>query len=202
MRLFVARFFDLQDGPVTEESYAAAIASLLGVSESAAATLVALYPPPAYATPGLALSALATDAVFACNTLAVDRPLSRYVPTYAYEFNDGDAPQLFLPPVSFPYGATQGSELQYLFGLPSSFPRQQLDADQQQLSQLMARYWTHSGGTTSPTRDTPPLWRLYEETTAKEARMMSLVPPTPSFVSATSIYDDHRCAFWDPLLGN
>ena len=37
------------------------------------------------------------------------------MPTYAYEFNDENAPELFLPPVGFPYGAAHASEIQYLF---------------------------------------------------------------------------------------
>ena len=37
------------------------------------------------------------------------------MPTYAYEFNDENAPELFLPPVGFPYGAAHASELPYLF---------------------------------------------------------------------------------------
>jgi hypothetical protein len=39
-------------------------------------------------------------------------------PTFAYEFNDGNAPENFLPPVSFPYGAAHASEIQYLFAVP------------------------------------------------------------------------------------
>ena len=40
--------------------------------------------------------------IFACHALTAEESLARYVPTYAYEFNDENAPELFLPPVSFP----------------------------------------------------------------------------------------------------
>ena len=64
-------------------------------------------------------SAADTDAIFAYPALQVDKWTSKYVPTYAYEFNDENAPERFLQPTSFPYGAAHESELQYLFGLPN-----------------------------------------------------------------------------------
>ena len=45
--------------------------------------------------------------------------MAQYVPTYAYEFNDENAPSPY-PSPGFAYGATHASELQYLFGLPAS----------------------------------------------------------------------------------
>jgi para-nitrobenzyl esterase len=53
------------------------------------------------------------------------------VPTFAYEFNDENAPQRYLPPVSFPYGAAHQSELQYLFDLPTAKIPGTLAAQQQ-----------------------------------------------------------------------
>jgi hypothetical protein len=45
------------------------------------------------------------------------------VPTYAYEFNDQNAPERYLSPVGFPYGAAYESEVQYLFSLQNTpFP--------------------------------------------------------------------------------
>jgi hypothetical protein len=56
------------------------------------------------------------------------------VPTFAYEFNDENAPERYLPPVSFPYGAAHESEVQYLFGLPTAPITATLTAQQQQLA--------------------------------------------------------------------
>jgi hypothetical protein len=42
--------------------------------------------------PKAAFSALASDANFACPALQLDRWTSTRVPTFAYEFNDDDAP--------------------------------------------------------------------------------------------------------------
>lgn len=202
MRLFVALFFDLQGGPVTEAGYEAAISSLLGLPPAVASILAARYPVADYPSPDLALSALATDAAFACNSRAASRLFSLYVPTFMYEFNDVDAPQLFLPPVSFPYGASHASELQYLFGLPSPFPPQPFTADQMQLSDAMVRYWTRFARTGKPTAARTPRWPRYDASASTGASMLSLDAPTPAVDSTIDFGNDHQCSFWDSLLGN
>jgi para-nitrobenzyl esterase len=127
---------------VTAANYQALIASTLVVSAAAATTIAAQYPLSAYSSPPVAFSALDTDAVSACPGLNVDQWTSKYVPTFAYEFNDENAPERFLPPLGFPYGAAHESELQYLFGLPNPptpMPGT-LTASQQQLAASMQHY--------------------------------------------------------------
>jgi para-nitrobenzyl esterase len=63
------------------------------------------------------------------------------VPIWWYEFDDPDAPQIILPPVSYPYGANHGSELQYLFDVRKPIPGA-LTAPQQQLSDAMVLHWS------------------------------------------------------------
>jgi para-nitrobenzyl esterase len=104
--------------------------------------VIAQYPLANYASPGLALASVGTDAAFACNTLSVQKSLSQYVPTWAYEFSDPNPPQRFLPPVSFPYGAYHSAELQYLFDLPVTVPAPALSPDQEQLAGDIVGYWT------------------------------------------------------------
>ena len=100
------------------------ISSTLGVPAAVAAVIAAEYPLSAYPSPSVALGAVGTDAIFACPALTIDQSVSRFVPTFAYEFNDENAPERFLPPVGFPYGAAHASEIQYLFGLPAAaFPQ-------------------------------------------------------------------------------
>jgi para-nitrobenzyl esterase len=202
MRLFVALFFDLQGGPVTAAGYSAATASLLGIPQSVADLLIPHYPVASYPSPGLALSALATDAAFACNALAADRYLSRWVPTYAYEFADTTAPELFLPPVSFPYGAAHASEIQYLFNLPSPFPPQPLNAEQQELSDAMVRYWTRFARSGKPTVPRTVRWPRYDPEDFGGGRMLSLVSPLPATQPDSFFRVDHKCTFWDNILGN
>ena len=113
-RLFVAGFQFLGE-QVTAANYQSMIASTLGVAPAMASKIAAQYPLSRYPSPPVALGAVGTDAIFACHALTAEESLSRYVPVYAYEFNDENAPELFLPPVGFPYGAAHASELPYLF---------------------------------------------------------------------------------------
>ena len=149
-RLFVAES-ELEGAPVTAANYQSMIASTLQVTPAIAAVIAAQYPLSAYPSPSVALGAVGTDAIFACPALTVDNSVSKYVPTFAYEFNDENAPERFLPPVSFPYGAAHASELQYLFGLPTRrSPAALLSA--------AAAGRGHAGGTgrTSPSGDSRP----------------------------------------------
>jgi para-nitrobenzyl esterase len=201
MTLFVAGLFDLQGNPVTEANYTASITALIGVPEPGASLLAARYPVEDYPTPAEALSALATDAAFACNALAADRRLAKWVPTYAYEFADPNAPMLYLPPVSFPYGAAHASEIQYLFDTPAAFP-QPLDAGQVELSNTMIRHWTRFARAGKPGAARTIKWPRYDVSAAHQALMLSLLPPAPVLASAGTFSSDHACTFWDPLLGN
>jgi para-nitrobenzyl esterase len=143
---------------------------------------------------GRALTAIGTDALFACPGRRTARMLSQFVPTYAYEFADPDAPQLFVRPASFPYAAYHGSEVQYLFNLPNQTGVAGLNTDQRALADTMTRYWTQFARSGSPNSPQTPSWPAY--TTANDA-YMSLVPPTPEVV--TDFAADHNCAFWDAL---
>jgi para-nitrobenzyl esterase len=192
-RLFVALFRPLT-GPVTAANYQRLIASTASVSAAEAAVVAAHYPLRSYPSPAEALGAVGTDAIFACPALAMDQDLSRFTPTFAYEFNDENAPELFLPSISgFSYGAAHGSELQYLFDLnESEFPAT-LTPQQQRLSASMQRYWTNfarSGSPSGPGEPGEPDWPLF----GGGQRMISLVPPTPQV--ETGFAAGHQCAFW------
>jgi para-nitrobenzyl esterase len=186
-RLFVAES-ELEGAPVTAANYQAMIASTLQVTPAIAAVIAAQYPLSAYPSPSVALGAVGTDAIFACPALTVDNSVSKYVPTFAYEFNDENAPELFLPPVSFPYGAAHASELQYLFGLPNAVP---LSSAQQQLAAAMQGYWTNFAKRGFPSSFGEPLWPHFDST---GQRMISLIPPQPQV--ETDFAAEHNCAFW------
>src|SRR6202042_1902086 len=135
-RLFVA-LSELEGNPVTAANYQSMISSTLGVPPAAAAVIAAKYPLSAFPSPSVALGAVGTAAIFACPALTIDQSVSHFVPTFAYEFNDENAPEEFLPPVSFPYGAPHASEIQYLMDLPTAAFPGTLSAAQQQLATTM-----------------------------------------------------------------
>ena len=193
-RLFTALDFDLTIGPIAnnEAAYEAALATLVG---PAAPLVSAQYPLASFPSADIAFAAAGTDAAFACPALGADLSMSQFVPVSPYEFNDENAPQDFLPPVSFPYAAAHASELQYLFNLPVTVPRPPFTAQQLQLSSTMQHYWTHFAKTGTPNSPGAPLWQVFNPVAGN---FQSLIPPSP--MQETNFATAHHCAFWAPLL--
>jgi para-nitrobenzyl esterase len=190
-RLFVAFLFDLAGGPITEEEYPAVVESMVG--PAAAPLVLAEYPLDNFDSPDLAVGAIGTDSIFVCPARVADQILSTQVPLFTYEFNDISAPEVFLPPVSFPYGATHASELLYLFKL--TWPGQ-LDAQQRKLSNIMIHYWTQFAKFGDPNSPGASFWPRYDVRTDE---FQSLVPPSPLTEFGFAIH--HKCDFWASLLG-
>jgi para-nitrobenzyl esterase len=194
-RLFVGAG-QLQGVPaVTPANYQAEIAGTLAVPATVAAQIAAEYPLSDFASPALALGAVGTDAIFACPSLGVESALSRFTPTFAYEFNDESAPERFIPSVGFPYGAAHASELQYLFGLTTAPIPGALTAAQQVLAGQMQRYWARQAAFGAPEALGQPAWPLF---TGAGQRMLSLTEPRPAV--ATGFAAEHQCAFWSAAL--
>ncbi len=193
-RLFTALDFDLTAGPIAnnEAAYQAALATLVG---PAAPLVSAQYPLASFPSADIAFAAAGTDVVFACPALGADLSMSQFVPVSSYEFNDENAPQDFLPPVTFPYAAAHASELQYLFNLPVSVPRPPLTAQQLQLSGAMQHYWTHFAKFGTPNSPDVPLWQIFSPVAGT---FQSLIPPSP--MPETNFATAHHCAFWAALL--
>ena len=190
-RLFVA-VTELTTGqPLAPAGYETAIQQTLGVSPSFAHTLATVdYPLSSYGgNPSIALGALGTDAIFACNARAAVRSMSAFVPARQYEFADENAPPFPSPTAaSFPLGAYHAAELQYLFGGLGATP---LAPDQQRLSAAMKTYWTQFARTGTPNSPAAPFWPAY---TAAAEQLQSLVRPTP--VPASGFAVEHHCDLW------
>lgn len=195
-RFFVASLFELRGIQVTAQNYIPLISAVLSVPLATAQQLgTFVYPLSAYPSPSVALGALGTDAVFACNARLAAKLLAQYVPVWTYEFNDANAPQRTLPPVSFPYGAYHTSELQYLFQTRASFPGPALDAQQQQLAETMKDYWAKFARSANPNVAMAPAWAAYNPATAADG-YQSLLAPSPVASSGASFAADHKCAVW------
>jgi para-nitrobenzyl esterase len=191
-RLFTALDFDFVTGPITPATYPLAIAAEVG--PVAAPLVIAQYPLSAYPTPDLANSAALTDGTFSCNALFLDQSLAHYVPTFSYEFSDINAPELFLPPVAFPYEAAHASEIQYLFTVAASFPHP-LSAQQMRLSDAMVNYWTNFATLGNPLVGGGNLWFPF---VPQAGNMVNL--NTPRVSNFTGFNVEHQCAFWNLLL--
>ena len=187
-RLFVAGY-QFVGKHVTAANYQSMIASTLDVGPAVASAIAAQYPLSRYPSPPLALAAVGTDAIFACHALTAEKSLSRYVPVYAYEFNDENAPELLLPPAGFPYGAAHASELPYLFGPATIAQQGPFTKAQQQLAAAMKQDWTSLAKTGVPASGWPRF-------SGASQQILSLVPPQPR--TETDFAAQHHCAFWAP----
>ena len=187
-RLFVA-LATFEGHPVTAANYLSTIESTLSVSPQIAGVIALQYPLSAYQSPPLAMSAVGTDGIFACPTLLIDQDMAKYTPTYAYEFNDENAPSGY-PSPGFPYAAAHASELQYLFGLPSQAAGT-LSAQQQLLAAAMRAEWTSFAKSGVPSAPGAAPWSRF---TTADQRMESLVPPSPQ--EETTFAADHHCSLW------
>ena len=137
-----------------------------------------------------AFTTLVGDASFACPALQIDQLTAQRAPTYAYEFNDDNAPQLLTPPGFVPPVATHGSELPYLFDLPNAPFPPQFSAAQQALAASMRAAWAHFAATGNPATAAVP----WPAISANSTPMLSLVPPQPQL--ETDFATRHHCAFW------
>lgn len=190
--LFAAATYDLTGNPIQEDTYLEAITDL-GFPLEAANLIAAYYPSSNYISPGAAFSAMATDFIFSCNSQTALQLLSQFVPTYGYEFNDPNAPNTLLPPVSFPYGSAHGSEIQYLM---ESYGPSEFTQEQKRLSYKMMFYWTNFA------RFGNPNWFFYNtwpEYNAATGEMISLQPPKPVVIN--DFNESHQCDFWKQVLG-
>jgi para-nitrobenzyl esterase len=172
----------------TPDTYESVIASVLGVSASRAAAIAAEYPVSAYPAPVFALSTIVSDANFACPALQVDRWTSKRVPTFAYEFDDDTAPQIFAGP-KFPPVATHSSEIQYLFDQPNAPFATPLNASQEALAASMRTAWTTFAAIGNPSAAAVP-WPSIN----MSSNVLSLVQPQPQLVQNFAAV--HHCAFW------
>ena len=109
--------------------------------------------------------------------------------TFAYQFNDDNAPSRFAGP-DLPPIATHSSEYQYLFDLPNApFPGT-LNPDQQTLAATMRAAWTSFAATGNPSTAA-----LHWPSVGFSGSVISLIPPQPTVNTDFSAI--HHCAFWD-----
>ena len=184
-------------GPVSEFLYPIVVGILdntIGLPPTAEQILAA-YPVTDYPSPGLAISAIGTDAIFACPARRAAGALSQFVPTYQYELDDPNVPQIFIAPGSIPFGSYHAADVLFLFDSDLRGGHAPFTPDQEALAGAMVGYWTQFAETGTPNRASLPQWPRY--TVANDTHM-SLEPPTPR--PETDFAAEHKCAFWDSFV--
>ena len=187
------RLFVTADAKLTAQQYPGALDA--GYGSTLGAAVAAEYPVDTYDQPVLTLAAVVTDAVFACTARQVDLWTSHFVPTYAYEFADENAPEDFLPPSGYPFGAAHASEIQFLFNIPKLPGTPALSGAERRLSREMVAYWTSFARRGEPDAGNGPDWARFEP---YEGYFQSLAPPRAT--DETDFSADHHCRFWRPVI--
>ena len=199
-RYFVATDFDIDLGtplvntcPSASPCYPDALAKVYwSLNAAQIASVLAAYPVTASSPSdagSLALGAAGTDGTFACTANRAMEELATHVLTFAYEFNDENAPVPQQPgysTVSFPMGAYHSADVQYLFNLGGSAAP--FTANQVKLSHAMVTYWTNFAKRSDPNALGLPVWIPY---IAFVDLRQSLVPPMPRMEWGFTI--DHKC---------
>jgi para-nitrobenzyl esterase len=152
---------ELEKGPQTSEGYREDVEAYYG-REHAAAILQAY--PVGFLSPSEA-EIRAWHGSRACIARWIGNAVSKWTPTFVYEFTDDTAPSYF-PPMSFDMGAYHTAELQYLFPLyrGSTGIAKPLNAAQSALAQTMRKYWGNFARTGNPNSASVHEWPAYSET--------------------------------------
>jgi para-nitrobenzyl esterase len=110
------------------------------------------------------------------------------VPTFAYEFDDDTAPQLFAGP-NLPPIATHSSEIQYLFDQPNAPFATSLNPTQEALAAAMRTAWANFAANGDPASAAVP-WPSFNT----GSDVLSLATPKPQVLP--SFATTHHCSFW------
>ena len=180
-------------------AYAAQLNAIYGAYGPA---VLAQYPVSAYQSPIQALAAAETDSNGPCYGLQKYAALSRYVPTYTYEFNEPNPAlgSLQGPPVAgLTYGDVHTAELPYVFGYaePSLTSAPEVTGKDVLLSSTIIAYWTNmakSGNPNVPASD--GTGRYWPDFSSRE--LLSL-QDAPSLLPMSRLSQDHHCSFWSKI---
>jgi para-nitrobenzyl esterase len=149
-----------------------------------------------------ALSQIFTDLVFSCNASDSNQDLSSFVPVFAYEFNDPNAPpspgfgSAVKPPndvYGFPTASEHASELQFLFNFETPLNKQE-----QQLAGEMQTYWGNFVNSLNPNSPIGPAaaWAQFNSTGAVQDLIPGPQLPEPFF----TFRQEHFCTTWEPII--
>ena len=196
-RGFIPLAFDLDGTAMTDAEYVEAMKQSFGTQMQPLLTGL-MYPSTKLGGPSLAASKVWTD-VFACLSHETAYRSSAYVPTYAYEFADENAPEYVHDPF-MASGAYHGSDLLYWFQSPVGGAPLVLNAAQKRLSDQMQRYWGRfawSGNPNGLGSGADPVWPKFNKLTTP---YLTMAPDAFSKQEWGAFQRAHQCSAWSILF--
>lgn len=198
LQALVALAYQFNEGrPPTEAEYQNSLSSF-GTPPEAAKLLTGFYPSSRYGSPQNALSALFTDFLFMCPNNRAVGVLSKQVATYAYRFDDRQAPSILnLPGLALAYHA---ADLPYLFEFWTDRP---LNDAQRALALRMQKYWGNFAATGDPNRALAgadkalPKWPRYDWFSASY-KVLDTDDGSKELAFGALPWQ-HKCLFWDVI---
>ena len=193
-RLFVALTFHLTAAPrgVTAADHRLAMKDMVGPTLAPLFTEV-LYSAARYGSYDKALAAAVTDNFYACSSLSDAKALSSLTRTYAFEFNDPDAPGA-APDPYFTWDAYHSAELAYLF--QGETPSPVFTPAQQTLADQMVKYWANFAARGNPNGAGLPQWRRFDRLSAP---VQDLAPGGITTRDWGHFERDHQCGVWSTV---
>lgn len=179
-------------------------AALSGLPESTTATITRntidrYAADPRYPTPGLQGAGIVTDALFSCSQATLRDSLSAKVPTYGYEFDDPNTPDVEIDAKFIDLGSAHDSELPYLFQIdPDTGKPPKLNKRQRALGVQMGEYWGQFARTGNPNGKGLPTWSPWQ---ADSGIAQSLQPGGSVGLAPGAFETEHQCSYWNALLG-
>jgi len=111
------------------------------------------------------------------------------LPTFAYEFNDANAPARYFPQLGL---ATHTNELPYIFDLPNAPVQQPFSPASAALADSMRNAWSAFAKSGEPASAVGVPWPSFGG--ASQRRVISLEAPGTRLT--TDFYSRHHCGFW------
>ncbi|MEV4540409.1 carboxylesterase/lipase family protein [Micromonospora echinaurantiaca] len=175
--------------PIPAEAYESTVREQYPADADA---ILARYPLSAYDnSAGLALSTIGTDRNWAKPTFDTAKLLSKWTPTYLFEFTEQQTPWFVgYDEPSFPWRAQHMAELAYLFDLDLFLPRTR---QQDRLADRLIGAWTRFAADGDPNGGRDRGWQRFTE---RRPHVQSL---TSGRWKPTEFVRDHEYAFWSRL---